>query len=113
MKRLIRFNLVLGAWLVVAPFVFDYYTLSPSAMWNDIIFGLVILACSWCVLTEVPGQAACSSCAMLAGAWLMIAPFALNYRVEAVGNDVIVGALVLVISAIETWRIGHKPSTLA
>jgi hypothetical protein len=113
MKRLIGVNLILGAWAIIAPFALGYYTLSTTAMWNDIVFGLMIFACSWCVLAEVPGQAACSSCAMLSGAWLMIAPFAFNYRIEAVASDLIVGFLVLVISAIETWRIGHKPSTVA
>lgn len=35
------FNLVLGVWLVIAPFVLGYSN-KPAALWNDIILGLAV-----------------------------------------------------------------------
>ena len=101
MKHLIGLNLILGGWLLVLPFAFGYLTV---AMWNDVVLGLVIIACSWCAVMEVPGQALWAMCAILCGAWLMLAPFILKYSAEAFG-DVTIGALVIGISTIETWRM--------
>lgn len=35
-------NFVLGAWLVIAPFVLGYGEAAP--LWNDILLGVIILA---------------------------------------------------------------------
>jgi hypothetical protein len=111
MKHIIGLNVILGVWLVLSPFAFGYAT--TAAAWNDVIVGLVIIGCAWCVVAEAPGAALCSACGVVCGAWLMLAPFMLNYRLTAFGYDVIIGALVLVISAIETWRVTHRPPSIA
>lgn len=36
-------NVVLGVWLVIAPFALGY-SATTAAMWNDIVVGLVVLA---------------------------------------------------------------------
>ncbi len=36
-------NVVLGIWVVIAPFVFGYATF-PGRMWNNIIVGIIIAA---------------------------------------------------------------------
>lgn len=113
MKHIIGLNLILGVWLIVLPFAFGYDTASPTAMWNDVIAGLAITGCAWCVVTEVAAARLCSGCSVLLGAWLLIAPFVLNYRMVEDGNDVIIGALVLVIGSIETWRLTHRPPSIA
>jgi hypothetical protein len=113
MKHIIGLNLILGVWLAVSPFAFGYDTASTAAVWNDVVVGLAIIGCAWCVVTDVPGSALCSGCSIVLGAWLMVAPFMLNYRIIAFGNDFIIGALVLVISAIETWRTAHRPPSIA
>jgi hypothetical protein len=44
MKHVIGLNLILGVWLLVLPFAFGHVTV---AMWNDVVFGLVIISSSW------------------------------------------------------------------
>jgi hypothetical protein len=46
MKQLMEMNLILSVWLLVAPFAFGSYTLSPPATWNDVITGMVLAGCS-------------------------------------------------------------------
>lgn len=41
MKQLAWVNVVLGVWLIVAPYVLGYSTAS-TALWNDIIIGVVV-----------------------------------------------------------------------
>ena len=113
MKHIIRLNVILGVWLLVSPFAFGYYTASFAAMWNDVIVGLAIIGCAWCVMTESPGSAFCSGCSAVGGAWLLLAPFMLNYRNTGFRADVIIGGLVVMISVVETWRIAHRPPTIA
>jgi hypothetical protein len=109
---MIGFNIVLGLWLLVSPFAFGYDSVSP-AMWNDIILGLLVMGCSWCATAETPGQVFFAVCDMLFGIWLLIAPMLLSYRLGAYGNEAFIGALLVVISAIETWHIMHRPPNLA
>ena len=109
MKHIMALNVILGAWLVLSPFAFGYDTAKPTAMWNDVIVGLGIIGCARCVLTEVVVSRLWSGCSVFWGAWLIIAPFVLNYGMVAYGNDIIIGALVLTISAIQTWGLTHQP----
>jgi hypothetical protein len=109
MKHVIGLNLILGMWLLVLPFALGYVTV---AMWNDVVFGLVIISSSWGVVAEVPGQPLWGTCGILCGAWLMLSPFLLKDGAEAFGN-VFIGALVVVISAIETWRMMNRRTSTA
>jgi hypothetical protein len=113
MKHLIWLNLVLGMWLLASPFAFGYDAVSTAATWSDVVVGFAIIGCAWCVMTDVSGSALYSGCSVLAGAWLLVAPFALNYWLVAFGNDVIIGVFVLVIGAIETWRLTHRTPSIA
>lgn len=108
MKRVIGLNVILGLWLFVSPFAFGYDTVSTAATWTDVVMGLVIIGFAWCSVAWAPGQAVCSACGILCGAWLVLAPFMLNYRVEGFG--MLIGALVLLVSIIEAWQLIHKPS---
>lgn len=50
-------NLVLGVWLVIAPFVLGYSTMD-GATWNHIIVGLLIAADAiWAIARPVPTSA--------------------------------------------------------
>jgi len=46
-------NLVLGAWLVIAPFVLGYVDVSP-AFWNDLVVGASVAATAWISAFGVP-----------------------------------------------------------
>lgn len=41
MRTLSWVNFVLGLWLIIAPFVLHYSTLS-TAMWNSVLVGIVV-----------------------------------------------------------------------
>ena len=49
-KYLSWINAVLGLWLIIAPFILSYSS-AATAMWNDIIIGLVVLVLgAWAAL---------------------------------------------------------------
>ena len=50
-KNLNWVNAVLGAWLIIAPFILSY-SHTATAMWNDIVIGVVVLAlAAWAAVT--------------------------------------------------------------
>lgn len=52
-KALAWINVVLGVWLIIAPFIIRYNTVA-AAMWNDIIVGIVVVVLAgWAALTKV------------------------------------------------------------
>ena len=114
MKRVIWINLVLGVWLIISPFVIGYFVPSASstvAVANDGILGVLLVACSWWIVAAMAANVGVSAFQVLCGIWLIIAPFVLRYRELPVAtvNDVAVGVLVLIVSAIETWRLARPP----
>ena len=47
-------NVILGFWLIVAPFILRYPIATPR--WNDIILGIIIIVLSVWSATSAPGQ---------------------------------------------------------
>jgi len=47
-------NLVLGLWLVAAPFALGFYTSAAAAAWNQIVVGVLIAAAATWALAERP-----------------------------------------------------------
>lgn len=87
-------NLILGAWLVIAPFLLGA---TASATWNDVLAGLAVL-----VLAGTRAAKPATSTTLLSwinlliGVWLIIAPFVLGYASQGtIWNDVIVGVLLV------------------
>ena len=111
MKRVIWINLVLGVWLIIAPFVLGYSGSSTVAIANDGILGVLLVACSWWIGAAMAAQVSVSGFQILCGIWLIIAPFVLRYRELplATVNDVAVGIVVLLVSLIVTWTITRPP----
>lgn len=91
-------NIVLGIWLIIAPFLL---AVSQTAMWNDIIVGvLVLLLAGTRVSKPTVGTKSASWTNAAIGLWLILSPFILGYgNSAAMWNDVIVGVLVLVCGA--------------
>lgn len=88
-------NFVAGIWLILSPFVLRFADL-PVALWNTLAVGVAVLVVA-AARTARPAQHVALSwvnCAL--GIWLIAAPFILHYSMytTAMGNDVIVGALV-------------------
>lgn len=97
-------NVLLGVWLVAAPFALAYQGVT-TALYEDIVLGAVIaLFAFWRAMgEEKSGMAGVSWTVAAAGLWVLIAPFVLGYGAvtAAVYNDVIVG---LAVAILGTWR---------
>ncbi|MFQ5830087.1 MAG: SPW repeat protein [Candidatus Methylomirabilia bacterium] len=97
-------NVVLGLWLIVAPFALAYSGVT-TAVYEDVILGIVIAALAlWqAVGAQTPLMASASWIVATGGLWVLVAPFLLGYSntTAAVYNDVIVGLVVLILGL---WR---------
>ena len=89
-------NILVGIWLILAPFILAYTGLQV-AMWNDIILGVLVGVIAL-IRTFGTAQAGTSWINVLLGIWLIIAPFVLNYGDNATPrwNDVILGILIVI-----------------
>lgn len=86
---------------VVLPFIIGFDRVQPL-VWGHIIAGIVlVIAGVWAARTvDVQTARTMDWSATIAGAWLVIAPFGFHVpRTGAFWNDVIVGALVLILAS--------------
>jgi len=93
-------NIVLGAWLVISPFILGYSG-NSAALWNDIIFGVVILLLAWARVANPGGVSALSWINAVIGLWLIAVPFVFGFSTDptALWNNIISGALVTILGA--------------
>lgn len=104
LKHVIQINILLGAWLIAAPFVLGYAG-SRMELGNDVAVGVLLIACSWWMLAAAAGQVAAGGLQLLGGLWLIAAPFAWHYRQlsRPFSNDIILGILSVLVSATALW----------
>jgi SPW repeat-containing protein len=110
MKQIMWITIVLGVWLILAPFVFGYFgSLVPTA--NDVVLGVVLIACSSWMLKSLSSGLGLTAFQMLCSVWLIIAPFALMFQPWSLAmlNDVFVGIIALIVSAVEMWTVATSP----
>lgn len=119
-------NALAGVWLIAAPFALGYAGLG-RALWNDIIIGIAVLGLA---MTRTAAPLSSKSIGWIntvLGVWLIIAPFALGYSEYggigegtassqaginwrgATGNDIIIGILVICLSAWSSLAARNKP----
>ena len=98
-------NLIVGIWLIFAPFVLGYAALQV-AQWNDIILGILIALLAATRVSKPLRQPGISWTIVVLGFWLVIAPFVLGYGAAdlavastAQANDVTVGLIVIVLGS--------------
>lgn len=86
-------NLVLGAWLLIAPFL-GVGVGSEAAVWNSYISGLIVLAFAWAALARPQRWEEWINLAV--GVWLVISPFVLNYTnlTGAMWSHIIIGLVI-------------------
>ena len=102
-----RLSFAAGAWLLVAPFALSYSTTGTGfrAYWNDVVVGVAVIAVA-ALQIAAPGRlSALPPLAAALGGWLAAAPFVLGFASNdgasgAVVNDVLVGALVVVLALV-------------
>jgi hypothetical protein len=111
MKRVAWINLVLGIWLLAAPFALGTFAAGRLPLTNDIALGVLLVASSWWILAAAATPAIAIWFQMVCGAWLIVAPFALRYRdlPRAIVDDVVIGIVVLVVSAFELRGVLSAP----
>lgn len=101
-------NFILGIWLIISPWVLNYVT--SSATWNQFAFGIVIAVLA-AIRYLAPRANWASWLNGLAGIWMIIAPFILNYvKTAAYWNEIIVGIVVAVLAFanMQTYSRGHR-----
>ena len=111
MKRFLWINIVLGLWLLVAPFVLGYSASSVAALTNDVVLGILVIAGAWWVMAGRPGGFAAALFEALCGLWLLIAPFVLNlsHLRGTLFNEMVVGVIVLVVGLLEVRSLAKPP----
>jgi len=91
-----------GLWEVLAPFILGYSAVTV-AMWSAIIAGVVLIVlAAWAALTEdIRLDRNLAWLSAVVGVALILAPFAFGYSIvgTAMLNDIIVGIVVVVLSA--------------
>ncbi len=107
-KHLVQLNILLGAWLVVAPFVMGYSGTTVE-MVNDVALGVWLIGCSWWILAAASRRVA-GTLELLGGMWLVAAPFVLHYRRMSwpFDNDIAVGILAMIVSATAMWMLSSR-----
>lgn len=88
-------NFILGIWLIISPWIFNY---SSGSKWNQFSFGIVIAVLA-AIRYLAPSQIWASWLNLLAGIWMIIAPFIVGYKgTAAYWNEVLVGIAVALLA---------------
>lgn len=104
-------NVILGIWLIIAPFVLNY-AYNSTSLWNSVILGIAILIVAYAATQSTsPGP---SWWNLIFGVWLIISPWVLGF-VAGTANTIIVGAIVGVLALAAAlskyqYRPGHPAS---
>jgi len=99
-------NLVLGAFLFLTPWLFDFST--GAVAWNAWVSGAIIALVSLAALTSFAEWEEWVNLAL--GVWVLISPWALGFEgTTAMYIHVVVGIIVAVLAAIELWSLHGAP----
>ena len=113
MKASIWINLLLGIWLIIAPFALPA-SVGMSHAWatNDVVIGVLLIAFSWWILAAIAPPTGAAWFEILCGVWLIVAPFAFGYgaTMSAVWNDVVCGIIAIVVAAVASNAITRRPT---
>jgi hypothetical protein len=92
-------NLLLGLWVIIAPFVVAFSG-SPTAVWNDVIVGALIAIAGLVAAQSMSPAASWWNVAF--GVWLFFSPWILQFGAirDAVTNNLICGAAVVILGLI-------------
>ena len=111
-KHVVQINIVLGAWLLMAPFVMGYSG-SSVELATDVVLGLWFIGCSWWLLAADSGQVAAAILQFIAGIALTAAPFVSHdpRLSRPFDNDVAVGILSIVVTAAAASMLARRRTT--
>lgn len=105
-----------GVWEILAPFIIGYSAVTGGLV-DAVVLGGVLLALGlWTALSRSEGTIqGLSWINAVLGVWLVVAPFIVGYsgNAGAMVNDIIVGAVVLVVEVWGALAVGsHRGATL-
>jgi hypothetical protein len=102
MKGSVWINVLIGIWLLIAPFALPAAGVRSAWAGNDVVLGILLIAFSWWILAAMAPPTGAAWFEICCGIWLIIAPFALRYATirPAVWNDVICGIIAIVVAAV-------------
>jgi hypothetical protein len=105
-------NVLLGIWVIVAPFVLTF-TGTSAALWNDIIVGAAVLILGLVRLNNMRTTMWASWINLVLGIWLVIGPYVLTYSdiTNARWNDIAVGIAVAILAAFSLFST-HQAQAL-
>ncbi|MGA8246906.1 MAG: SPW repeat protein [Nocardioides sp.] len=101
-------NLVLGLWLILAPFALGYSGVG-GALWDDMVVGVAVaVLAGFRVTAGGYRQSSLSWTNAALGAWLAFAPWVLSYAgtTAAVANDITVGLIVVTLATVSAVTSG-------
>jgi len=100
------YNLALGAFLFVAPWLLSYTFASAKA--DDWVSSAIVVASSAAALLAFGEWEEWLS--MIAGLWVLASPWLLGFQhAKAMAVNVVVGLLIAFLSALEIWLIRYDP----
>jgi SPW repeat len=100
------YNLALGAFLLVAPWLFAYAY--ASARTDDWLSGAIVVASSLAALVAFSEWE--EWVGIVIGLWVLASPWLLGFQhAKAVPVNVVVGLLIMFMSALELWLIHYDP----
>ena len=114
LKHIIQVNILLGAWLIAAPFVLGYAG-SRMEVGNDVALGVLLILGAWWMLAAADGQIGAGGLQLVGGLWLIAAPFVWHYgqRSRPFSNDIVIGVLTVLVSATATWMLASRMRRVA
>jgi hypothetical protein len=99
-------NLILGAILLVSPWIFGFP--SGAASQNAFVSGIVIAVISIAALTAFTVWEEWLN--LIVGVWVLVSPWVLGFAGStAMQVHVVIGAIVAVLAALEIWLRYQRP----
>jgi hypothetical protein len=111
MKNASWVNILIGIWLIVAPWVIGYSVGSARA--EDVLLGIAISLVALWSLSVTASATTPGWVNLILGIWVAIAPWAIGYSAlagRAATNAVIMGILVIIFSAMRIASSHSMPT---
>ncbi len=93
-------NIVLGIWLLVSPWVFNYHSMGSGAQLNSVIVGALIAILAASRLASLRTSAGLSGLNVILALWTIASPWVYGYAASAGGvrDNVILGVVIAVLA---------------
>jgi len=89
-------NILLGIWLLVSPWVFDYHSMGTPALLNSVFVGALIAILAASRLASLRTSTGLSAVNLILALWIMASPWVCGYAANRGGvwDNVILGVVI-------------------